>query len=43
MAEIFAVDADVFVSAYDPAAPPIDEIREAKVIVIIGQDDLITP
>jgi hypothetical protein len=43
VAAVFGVDPDALVSAYDPASPPIDEIREAKVIVIIGQDDLIIP
>lgn len=41
VAEAFGVDPVAVVSAYDPASPPINDIREAIVIVVIGQDGLI--
>lgn len=40
VAEVFGVD-PVVVAAYDPASPPINDIRDAIVIVVIGQDGLI--
>ncbi|MCP5030871.1 MAG: LytR C-terminal domain-containing protein [Actinomycetia bacterium] len=43
VAESFGVDPASVLSPYDPGSPPIDEIREANVIVIIGQDGLIEP
>lgn len=41
VAEAFGLDPVAVVSAYDPAAPPIDDIRDAIVIVVIGEDGLI--
>lgn len=41
VAEVFGLDPVSVVAAYDPASPPINDIRDAIVIVVIGQDGLI--
>lgn len=41
VAAVFAGGLDTLVQPLDPADPPIDDLQDAKVIVVIGTDDLI--
>ena len=41
VASLFGLDPVPVVAAYDPANPPIDDIQNAIVIVVIGEDNLI--
>ena len=41
VATVFGSDLGTLVQALDPADPPIDDLQDANVIVVIGTDDLI--
>lgn len=41
VAEVFGVDPDAVVGPLDPANQPIGDIRDATIIVVVGQDGLI--
>jgi hypothetical protein len=43
VAVVFGVDSQEVVAALDPSAPPMDELDDADVIVVIGEDGLIVP
>lgn len=43
VATVFGADPAAVVVPYDPADPPFDDIRNAMVIVVLGQDGVIAP
>lgn len=42
VAELFELDPVLVVKSLDPAAPPFDDLRNAMVVVVIGEDGLIS-
>ncbi|MEM7341373.1 MAG: LytR C-terminal domain-containing protein [Actinomycetota bacterium] len=42
VAELFELDPVLVVTAIDPANPPFDDLRNAMVVVVIGEDGLIS-